>query len=72
MAEPELAQIPQRHYRKKATTSKDRLLLDIPVEVVEHFLLEEEQSCPECSSQLHITGKRLKLIPAKAVIVEHV
>ena len=75
VAEPELAQI-QSHYRKKATEFKDRLPLDIPVEVVEHFLPEEEQSCPECSSHLHIMGKEirreLKLIPAKAVLVEHV
>ena len=73
--EPELTEI-QRHYRKTSRESKDRLPADLPVEVVEHFLPEEEQSCPECSSSLHIMGKdirrELKLIPAKAVIVEHV
>jgi hypothetical protein len=39
-------------------------------------LPEDEQSCPECGSKLHIMGKEirreLKLIPAKAVIVEHI
>ena len=73
--EPELTEI-QRHYRQKTKESKERLPVDLPVEVVEHFLPEEEQSCPECNSSLHIMGKdirrELKLIPAKAVIVEHV
>lgn len=73
--EPELTEI-QLHYRKKAKESKERMPADLPVERVEHFLPEEEQSCPECSSALHILGKdirrELKLIPAKAVIVEHV
>ena len=73
--EPELMEI-QRHYRQKAKENKERLPADLPVETVEHFLSEEEQSCPECSSPLHIMGKdirrELKLIPAKAVIVEHV
>lgn len=73
--EPELMEI-QRHYRQKAKENKERLPADLPVETVEHFLPEEEQSCPECSSPLHIMGKdirrELKLIPAKAVIVEHV
>jgi transposase len=49
---------------------------DLPIEVVEHFLPEDEQACPECGSPLHIMGKEirreLKLIPATAVIVEHI
>jgi transposase len=49
---------------------------DLPIEVVEHFLSEDEQACPECGSPLHIMGKEirreLKLIPATAVIVEHI
>ena len=56
--------------------SKDRLPPDLPVEVVEHFLPKEEQSCPECGEGLHIMGKEIrrefKLIPAKPVIVEHI
>ena len=46
------------------------------METIEHFLSEKEQSCPECGEALHIMGKQirreLKLIPAKAVIVEHI
>ena len=75
LPEPELMEI-QRNYRQKAKESKERLPSDLPVETVEHFLPEEEQSCPECSSPLHSMGKdvrrELKLIPAQAVIVEHI
>lgn len=75
VAEPELTQI-QNYYRKRATEKKDRLPLELPVEVIEHFLAEEEQSCPECNTRLHSMGKEirreLKLIPAKAIIIEHV
>ena len=58
--EPELTEI-QLHYRKKAKESKERMPADLPVERVEHFLPEEEQSCPECSSALHILGKDMDL-----------
>ncbi len=75
VTEPDLTVI-EKHYRKKASNRKDRLPPDLPVEVVEHFLPEEEQSCPECGEALHIMGKEirreLKLIPATAVIVEHI
>lgn len=74
-AEPELSEV-KSHYRKKAKESGDRLPSDLPVEVVEHFLPEDKQSCPECGSQLHIMGKEihetLKLIPAAAVIVQDI
>jgi len=73
--EPDLTEI-QKHYRKKAKENPERLPADLPVEVVEYILLPEEQSCPECGSGLHVMGKdirrELKIIPAKAVIVEHV
>jgi transposase len=73
--EPAL-EVVKSHYRKKARVCKDRLSPELPVEVIEHFLSDEEQSCPECGENLHVMGKdirrELKLIPAKAVIVEHV
>ena len=75
IAEPELTEV-KSHYRKKAKESGDRLPADLPVEVVEHFLPEDKQQCPECGSQLHIMGKEvhetLKIIPAKAVIVQDI
>ncbi|MEN6510015.1 MAG: IS66 family transposase [Smithella sp.] len=72
-AEPELTEI-QTHYRKKAKQSSDRLPEDLPVEIIEHSL--EDDSCPTCAAKLHVMGKKvrreLKLIPARAVIVEHI
>jgi transposase len=75
IAEPELTEV-QRHYRKKSKESQERLPDDLPLEVVEHYLPEAEQACPECGSKLHIMGKEVrrefKLIPAKGIIVEHI
>ena len=75
VAEPELVEV-ERHYRKRKRESGDRLPDDLPVETVEHDLPEDEQICPECGGDLHVMGRErrreLKLIPAQAVIVEHV
>ena len=73
---PELLEI-EKHYRKKRREAADCLPEDLPVEVVEHRLSEEEQVCPACEGPLHVMGKEvvrreLKLVPASAVIVEHV
>ena len=74
-AEHELVEI-ETHYRKKRSETKDSLPEDLPVETNEHFLPEDEQFCPKCGESLHILGKtvqrRLKLIPAQAVIVEDI
>jgi len=49
----------------------------LPVEIVEYRLNEDEQNCPNCGEELHEMGKEvvreeLKIIPAQAVIVQHV
>ena len=73
--EPELVEV-EKHYRKRTRLTTDRLPDDLPVEIVEHDLPVDEQVCPECGGALHIMGRdtrrELKIIPAKAVIVEHV
>ncbi len=74
--EPELCEV-ENHYRKKRRQATDRLPENLPVEVVEHRLPEGEQNCPACAGPLHVMGKEvvrreLKLVPASAVIVEHV
>jgi len=73
--EPELSEI-KRHYRKKAKELPGRLPEDLPVETVIHDLPEDERWCQECSGAMHVMGKdvrrELKLIPAQAIIVEHV
>lgn len=76
VAQPALTEV-EKHYRKKRREAKDRLPQDLPVEVVEHRLSYNEQDCPACDGALHVMGKEvvrrdLKLIPAMAVIVEHV
>jgi len=73
--EPELTEV-KTHYRKKSKM-KDRVPDDLPVEIVEHKLPEDEQTCPQCGEKLHVLGKEtvreeLKIIPAKAVIVRHI
>jgi transposase len=75
-AEPALTEV-TGHYRKKQRMVNGELPEGIPVEVVAHKLPDSEQNCPVCEKALHVMGKEvvrrdLKLIPAKAVIVEHV
>jgi len=73
--EPELTEI-KTHYRKKTRLTTDKLPEDIPVEVVEHELPEAERFCPDCDGELHVMGREireeLKIIPAKAVLVQHI
>jgi len=73
--EPELTEV-KKYYRKKTRLVTDRLPEGLPVEIIEHCLPAEEQICSTCGGELHVMGKEvrseLKLIPAKAVIVEHV
>ena len=75
--EPELVEI-EKHFRKRRNMVNGSDLPDnLPVETIEHELSSDEQFCPECDGDLHVMGKEtlrreLKLIPAKAVIVEHI
>lgn len=73
--EPKITKV-KAHYRKRTRLTTDKLPEDLPVEVIEHELPEEDRNCPECGSNLHTMGKEfreeIKIIPAKAVIVRHV
>lgn len=64
------------HLRRKRQETKDCLPEDLPVETIEHFLPEHSQGCPQCCNHLKIIGKtvqrRLKLVPATAVILEDI
>ena len=74
-AEPELEEV-KAYRRKKSRSAADRLPPDLPVEVVEHELPEDERLCPDCGNPLHVMGREtreeLKIIPAKAIIIRHV
>ena len=75
--EPEIVEI-EKHFRKrKNMVNEKELPNNLSVEIIEHELTQDEQICPECDGNLHVMGKEtirreLKLIPAKAVIIEHV
>jgi len=73
--EPEITEV-KAHYHKRTRLTTDKLPEDLPVEIIEHELPEEDRSCSECGSELHTMGKEtreeLKIIPAKTVIVRHV
>jgi transposase len=75
--EPELVEI-EKHFRKRRNAVNEKDLPDsLPIETIEHELPADEQVCPECGGNLHVMGKEtlrreLKLIPVKAVIIEHV
>ena len=60
------------HTRKQSGSVKDVAPDNIPVEVVEHRLPEEEQVCPQCGERMREIGtevrETLKLIPAKAIL----
>jgi transposase len=73
--EPELTEV-KAHYRRRTRLTTDKLPKDLPVEIIEHELPAEARICPECGGEMHTMGKQtreeLKIIPAKAVIVQHV
>ena len=75
VTEPELVEI-TRKFRKRKRLPNDRLPENLPIEVIEHDLPPGEQICPECDGPMHVMGRErrreLKIIPARAVIVEHV
>ena len=51
------------------------MLKDLPVEVIEYKLPEEEQICSCCGGALHEmsteTRQELKIIPAQVSVVKH-
>ena len=61
---------------KKSGNVRDIVPKDIPVEVVEHPLSEEELACPQCGSQMTVIGKEVKetlvFKPAEAYIRQDV
>ncbi|WP_422393123.1 IS66 family transposase [Neomoorella thermoacetica] len=72
--EPDLETI--TYQRHKTRTRREMNLEDLPVEVVEHRLPEEEQVCPHCGGPLHEMStevrQELKIIPAQVKVVKHI
>lgn len=72
--EPKLEEITYKRRKKKGLNKKS--FEDLPVEVIEYRLDEEEKICKACKGPLHEMSKEirkeLKIIPAQVKIVEHV
>ena len=71
--EPEIEEITYKRKKQKGKRAED--LSQLPVEVIEHELPEDERDCPKCGNTLHVmahnTRNQLKIIPAKVVVEEH-
>jgi transposase len=68
---------PTKETPRKRGELSTRLPVHLPIETVECTLPESEQKCGICGGALHVIGKELarrelKIIPAKAIIVEYV
>jgi Transposase and inactivated derivatives len=72
--EPTVETITYKRNKKKG--SREKLLEQLPVEVIEYTLPENEQNCPKCGNALHVMSKEirkeLKIVPAKVSVIEHV
>ena len=64
------------HTRKRSGSVKDVVPDNIPVEVVEHRLSEEERVCPQCGEMMQEIGTEVRetlvFVPAKAVLRQDV
>jgi len=73
-AEPAIEEITYKRRKRKGHRAEN--IKDLPVEVIEYRLPEEEQVCPCCGGKLHEMStevrEELKIIPAKVSIVKHV
>jgi len=73
--EPTLETITYKR-RKKQVGQRAKMLEDLPVEVIEYRLPEDEQVCPCCQGKLHEMStqirQELKIIPAQVKVVKHI
>ena len=71
--EPETEEITYKRKKRKGKREED--LSGLPVERVDHEIPEEGRACPECGETMRDIGvdvrREIKIIPAKAVVVEH-
>lgn len=74
IAEPTVEEITYKRCKQKG--KNDKMFDDLPVEVIEYRLTDEEQVCPQCNGHLHEMSKEirkeLQIIPAQVKVVEHV
>ncbi len=74
--EPVIEEIEITYKKRKQKGKTDKMMEDLPVEVFEYRLSEQEQQCQACDGYLHEMSKEvrkeLKIIPAQVEVVEHV
>ena len=62
--------------KKKPTAPREDKLKNLPVEVIEYRLEEQERVCPCCQGELHEMStqirQELRMIPAQVILVKHV
>ncbi len=73
-AEPTFEEIVVRK-RKKPEVARESLREDLPVEIIEHRLPEDQMECPCCEGHLHEMAKNVRkeliIIPAQVKVLEH-
>ena len=73
LAEPTVEEI--TYTRRKKSGHREAILKDLPVEIIEYRLPEEEQVC-SCGGKLHEMSteirQELKIIPAQVSVVKHI
>ena len=73
--EPTLETITYQRKKREPGQRKESLK-DLPVEIIEYRLSEDEQVCPSCSGRLHEMStqvrQEIKVIPAQVSVVKHV
>ena len=75
--EPDPTRTTVRNYTRRLKGQKEKLLKDIPVEIVEYKLSDEGLRCPWCNALMRPIGKEtvrkeLEFIPAKVRIKQYV
>lgn len=74
LEEPKLETITYQRKKRQPGDVADKLK-DLPVEVIEYRLPEEECFCPNCQHDLHEVSvqvrRELKIVPAQVSVVEH-
>jgi transposase len=72
--EPTLEEITYKR-KKKQKGHREEMLKDLPVEVVEHKLAEEEQVCDVCGGDMHEMSveitREIEIIPPQVKVIEH-
>ena len=75
--EPTLEEVEIKEAKKAKTVGKKKKMTEnLPHVVIDYTLTPEEQSCPQCSHDLHemktVIRKELTVIPARVHVTEHI